>query len=1046
MSRKRKKGKPRANSKKKRKHSHEADDEEGSTVEAQPQDERTRLAEEILLRERRRRIREEEPEMFDEYAMSEESRRGSDAVEDDVLMTVSQSDGHQEANAGEEEYVNVNGAEVDAEDDEEDNAMEVTGEEDGADVADEDVEGSNQDEPPDSDQQDAHMSELPDAIEAGDGDADVIANEANLGTTKGPVTSHYEITEQVQEGKVDEAPVAKPRKRKLRQSESSSAQPNQAMSKRRKKTQIPTPDDRDDSNVADVSAAEATSHPQSRKSGRRQSNMEEYTQPLARGSELRHPVYNPESPVTGRANHSIEVVVPMSSAGPSNVRISTGQSASPARSASGLKRRPKGSLSPLKTVRQDQWDIRSQNEPQLQNGFAKSTARRTFQDADDASDDDYQSAEDMLSEVASRSRKDKTSKKGKEPVNRSSSPSTKVMRKRKPHQFRCPICNATYASEKSLEKHRNDPTAHEHLLDCQRCDEQFATKAALARHQKEQGHGSNNRQLKSTQRRKTGHFTTDEKNRLDLWRETFCDEHDLNHYEFNEMMTASGKIGTSSWPYKFISKSDFQLEYYDVLPDRDLRSMRRYRSNYSNVDRSRDFTEQDDEDILILVAQMGQKWTDLGDQLSRDPEALRQRWKNKLQFDVRGEELKKGNWEEDERKRFDDAVKEIRRSTLSQGIEDVDSFNWTAVSLKVKTRTAPQCANHWRAMHGKMVKGLWVDSGVAQIMKPKKKSKMEVRLAEKKPKSKSRITASDDEASGEDAAVTGEADAEDGSEPGDLHESATPADIEAAEADGTDAGAVKATPSQRRKPNIVQNRTPANGLSATQAFEQTQAHTSEVKRTAKRRRKSDPSQDQPSPGIAVQVRPERSPEFGQRLEEVLEDVKSDVGPSNDESGHSSADEGELEVDNDHDEQQQLSAADEDDNNDETESALVGDEAQVASEEGETRSQLEQEDDADDEKVLDSTELPNGNFKAVNGHANLPTSRDERDSDADSIVQIFKTAASPFKKKYGARQKQQGTKGHAQKAARRFRWPEEDVHSQSEAESETSGLGVENLPR
>jgi hypothetical protein len=219
-----------------------------------------------------------------------------------------------------------------------------------------------------------------------------------------------------------------------------------------------------------------------------------------------------------------------------------------------------------------------------------------------------------------------------------------------------------------------------------------------------------------------------------------------------------------------------------------------------------------------------------------------------------------------------------------------------------------------------------------------------------------------------------------------------------------------------------------------------------VKRTAKRRRKSDPSQDQPSPGIAVQVRPERSPEFGQRLEEVLEDVKSDVEPSNDESGHSSADEGELEVDKDHDEQQQLSAAHEDDNNDETESALVEDEAEVASEEGETRSQLEQEDDADDEKVRDSTELPNGNFKAVNGHANLPTSRDERDSDADSILQIFKTAASPSKKKYGARQKQQGTKGHAQKAARRFRWPEEDVHSQSEAESETSGLGVENLPR
>jgi uncharacterized C2H2 Zn-finger protein len=999
-SRKRKKTtkQPKANSKKKRRQSRSEElevEEEGRSVagedvqgaqeelatdpptdDAAEAQEEARLEEERLTQERRRKIREEEPEMFDEYAMSEDSVPLAEALRNGVVERRDE-DGQ---------------ADVVDEDAEEEAA---TPAEDVEDVDDQQQEATD-------DQQ----------VEKPAAGADV-----DMEAGRDARAESEDLVRNDEDAAVEETPA--PRRKRTHRESASPEQPRKEKSrKKQKKTKDIVSGDLGEYGAVDQFVPKATVVRQAGSSRSRQSNMESYTQPLAKGSELRHPVYNPESPEHGRRKHRIEVVVPMSSAGPSNSKHTTAMSALlGSADGSALKRRLKGPLSsPIRTTREDEWNVRNQPEEHLQNGLAKSTARRTFdEESENTSDQDYEAAEPEASDAEPKRKK--KSKKGKEPAQSSKSRSS-TPAGQGGYQFRCPICNGKFKTEKSLQKHRDDPVAHEHLLDCAKCDEQFASRAGLARHEKEKGHGSGSGQVG-----KTGAFTTDERNEVERWKELFCNEHEINSWEFNEMMTASGKSGTSGWPYKFITKRGFQLEYYESLPGRNIRSMRRFRANFSNLDTSRDFTAQDDEDIILLVAQLGQKWTDIGDQLTRDPEILRQRWKNKLQFQKQGQKLKDGVWEDDEARRFEKALKEIRRNTIAGSTQDVDSFNWTAMSIKVKTRTPQQCANHWRAMHGKSVKGLWIDSGLSQILNPKKKSAMERRLTGFK--SKERVHDSDGEEENEEVSDENENDDAEDPESEEQQDEAAHGEDEAASEHESGAAVQTKTPRRKsRKPKIHQHQTPVNGISVSQAFQQTQAHTSAVKKSAKRGRQSTPSQEQPTPGIAVQARPERSPEFGKRLEEVLDEAEAepevDAADEAPETEEQRPDDLEAASDDEHDNASPHSA----DEEGETQDPLLLDEAAEAYEEDEddVTQRGDQADVPDTNLEGDVVELPNGQGLDQHEKPQPAAAARDQESDADSIVQIFRNAASPSKRKlYKSRSRPQTLTSSARK---KMQWPEE----------------------
>ncbi|ETN42595.1 uncharacterized protein HMPREF1541_01752 [Cyphellophora europaea CBS 101466] len=978
----------RANSKKKRTADHSIDNDDNDaeprsehTPEPEPQDEQTRLAEEILMREERRRIREKEPEMFGDYAMSDDS----------------------ELDAKPHAHPGLAGI---------------------ADVRDE-VEHERRVEA-DSEMEEREVTEPePAPVDPKPEDMSVLASTS--------INSVFD-DEHVQ-SLVEETPVVKQRKRKHQQAGSPESTKKQKSSKNRKMDTPPTsPSPAPDDITIDNATGDAVpEHPASNdvsKTIRRQSSMQDYAQPFAKSSALRHPVYNPRSPEDSRSNQGVEVVIPMSTASPSTARYENDQNAEPQpsssrRPSSGLKRRTKPIDTPAMNGasqgRHSPWDVEAQPDPPGSSGIAKTIAKRTLQQENDSESDYGQLNEESTESMRNVKEQQKRAVKGKgkEPANLSRSRSSTPRAPKGPYTHRCPICSSLFPTEALLEKHRQDPTTHDDLIDCRHCEKQFATRAGLARHQKAQGHGTGN-----GLQGKTGRFSAEEEDRIERWRDQFCNDYGLNHYEFNEIMTASGKQGNATWPYKFISRKEFTKDYYDVLPERNVRSMRRYRERFQNVDRSREFTADDDAEIISLVAQLGQKWNEIGDQLTRDPEILRQRWKNKLRFGGKGKTLKTGTWDAEEHARFKDAIKEMRRITISAGIEDVDSFNWGAVSGRVKSRSAQQCANHWRAMHGKSVNGVWVDSGLSRVMREQQPSKMEKRLAGANL-SKARIEDSDEEATperekAEQSDVPSDEDSDD--KPDDSEDDAARSESEGQESGEQEVSDKKKTPRRQRKPVIQQDKTPGNRLTASQVFEQTQANTSTIKNSQMRGKTS---QTQPSPGIALQVRPDSSPELGRKLKEMLAQPAPTSGEDDSED---------YEVDENQEETTSNADAEgpEEDADDESEAQ----EASTADADSATgsRSEDEGESDPDDSDSIEAEQSTTHAFAAVNGHKQDDAGSDDVKSDAQRITNIFKNAASPNTKVYSRKKREA-------KKAKDFRWPEEQ-----DEDSGSDGLGVDNLPR
>jgi hypothetical protein len=111
------------------------------------------------------------------------------------------------------------------------------------------------------------------------------------------------------------------------------------------------------------------------------------------------------------------------------------------------------------------------------------------------------------------------------------------------------------------------------------------------------------------------------------------------------------------------------------------------------------FTSEEDEKLRELVEQKGPKWVEIGAQLKRTREAVRDRWK-----EIRlGTAKAKGHWKEDEETRLKSAVEEylkaktrVQNNSITQDRRIVlDDIDWELISSRVGTRSGPQCLEKW---------------------------------------------------------------------------------------------------------------------------------------------------------------------------------------------------------------------------------------------------------------------------------------------------------------------------------------------------------------
>ncbi|KAK4946559.1 hypothetical protein LTR10_014411 [Elasticomyces elasticus] len=596
-----------------------------------------------------------------------------------------------------------------------------------------------------------------------------------------------------------------------------------------------------------------------------------------------------QSPAPPAGNSHVEVVVPLSQAGPSGgfTSVNGNSSVKESQKLSNKATRPNGlDAFTLKKARRAAYTTpkgKKRADPDIDYS-TPATVRRT-QD-EELDDSDAAGPSQMATSVAKRTFPGSQSRRAgsqeedadsdfEDDDKASKSEPRPPVVEDKPVE--CRKCHFRFKTEDGLRKHLKKANVHSNLYGCDGCTERFWNTRLLAKHETDTGHGKGD-----TSQGRTGPFSEREVRALQNWRDTFCGLHNITSEQFNEMMTDSlNRTNARAWPWHFISRTQFLNEYLEVLPGRNKRSMLRYRErNFQNLEGSRNWSAEDDKELIRLYKQFGSKWSEIAKRLTRTTDAVSQRWRHKLQH----RDVDKGIWTENEITKFSNALVQVRRESGPVADSQDWQVPWNKISQKVGSRTPQQCSNHYRAVHGMKQGGRWVKveglektPGSSRILTP---SKMERRLRGDKIESSlgkpisSEFVEDENDDQGEEAAAGN----------GNEQENEENQDQE----DGDDQEEEEELPeSAPRLPrNPLNHKTPGKALQLSQLFNHTQANTSALRRSPETMRQA-PSQDVPSPSIPIQRRAlsQRSP-----LQEIKVKDNGDLDIDEEEDQNEVADE------------------------------------------------------------------------------------------------------------------------------------------------------------
>ncbi|KAG9790950.1 hypothetical protein KCU88_g1122, partial [Aureobasidium melanogenum] len=448
----------------------------------------------------------------------------------------------------------------------------------------------------------------------------------------------------------------------------------------------------------------------------RQGSIDGWAQKYTAGSKLRHPVFNPQSPPS-TAVQQVEVIIPRTSqGGPSSTNPTKDMLSSPNDELNtdqleslGLKK--VGAKSGLKSrtgrITKTTSKGKKRGEPGVDHSTTVQGRPSLAASADSSSDDHESEPTNLATTVAKRSFSAMKPKKQPRKQEEDGSSGSEFSREED-------------GSESDNERPRERPQKRA------RATASASMKPATRPVNRARARGS----TASENGRHTGQFTEEEINSLNNWRDMFCEDHNITHEQFNDMMADTiQRKKRDEWPWPFITKNDFLQEYYDVLPHRNRRSMLRYRErNFQNAAGSRNWTAEDDAQLIRLQKELGPKWAEIGRRMARTSDAVSQRWRHRLALG----HVEQGEWSKEEQIKFKKILADLRRD--SGTTDDLEEWRipWSKVSERMGTRTAQQCSNHWRVLHAIKRHGRWVKveglertPGQSRILTP---SKMEKRL------------------------------------------------------------------------------------------------------------------------------------------------------------------------------------------------------------------------------------------------------------------------------------------------------------------------------
>ncbi|KAL5343435.1 hypothetical protein BJX70DRAFT_354165 [Aspergillus crustosus] len=208
----------------------------------------------------------------------------------------------------------------------------------------------------------------------------------------------------------------------------------------------------------------------------------------------------------------------------------------------------------------------------------------------------------------------------------------------------------------------------------------------------------------SNHRGTVGAFNPAEVEALEAFKIEFCNSNGCTAMTF-DLMVQHGRVGAFPTP-NGVNKLKFWKEARDVLPNRDKRSIYRFMKRHFLVpgQKPHEWTEEQDDELVVLYHQHGPKWVHIAEQLGRGSDDVVQRWKNHLEH---RDTMKVGVWTEAEL----DALKKTMRSVWEKlGAEGYDVgrhpfeldeslISWGQVSAGLQhSRSRQQCADKWRRM------------------------------------------------------------------------------------------------------------------------------------------------------------------------------------------------------------------------------------------------------------------------------------------------------------------------------------------------------------
>ncbi|KAE8373549.1 hypothetical protein BDV26DRAFT_63214 [Aspergillus bertholletiae] len=210
----------------------------------------------------------------------------------------------------------------------------------------------------------------------------------------------------------------------------------------------------------------------------------------------------------------------------------------------------------------------------------------------------------------------------------------------------------------------------------------------------------------------TGFFSANEVQALENFKLEFCNSHGLAGQAFDVMVQHSERHKGNDFPCdaSIITKPEFWKTIYEILPDRDRRSVYRFmRRHFQDSDvKPHHWTHEQDEELIQLVGQHGLKFAQIAKELGRSDDDVVQRWKNRLEHRTT---MNRGIWAEEEIRLLQNALQVVWKSLKAKGhdvgrdIYEMDEtlISWGHISNAIgNCRSRQQCADKWRKARKKV--------------------------------------------------------------------------------------------------------------------------------------------------------------------------------------------------------------------------------------------------------------------------------------------------------------------------------------------------------